>query len=123
MQRMKTALYLCLVAFALFGCAGPNGMLLHATLAGRGDVRSDGDTVVVVGGLSGTAGLSLAGAPLLILPGFQVQDGHWYVRSPSHDYEAMHLLSEPLPMWVRPLFSDADLAALATLGIHLTFES
>jgi len=112
-----------LAAMSFMSCAGPGGVLMHATLSGQGDVRSDGDVVVVVGGLAGSAGLRVAGQPLLLLPAFAVDEGHWYVRSASHNYEAMHLLSEPLPAWVRPLFSDADLAALAVLGIHLSFES
>lgn len=113
---------LCLIlAAALASCQSP--VVFSVTGQGRGDVRFDGDAMVVVGDMHGRAAMSVKGQPLVILPSWNVAEGHWYARRQSDGYERSAPLSEPLPSWARELYSPMDLQALADLGIALTFES
>lgn len=119
---MRTALLACLVLLA--SCASQGQQLVaYASSSGTGDVRTDGDAVVIVGDLDASLGIRTAtGIPVFLVPPTPLERDQWYVRSSSRNYSHRANLSEPLPAWVRPLFLDEDLKRLEGLGIHLTFE-
>ena len=102
-------------------CQSP--AVFSVTGEGKGDVRFDGDSLVVVGEMSGRAAVSVKGQPLVILPSWNVQRGYWYARSASRGYERSAPLSEPLPAWARELYSPQDLESLRALGIELLFDA
>jgi hypothetical protein len=122
---MKTSrLFVAAFALLLATCAGAGQQLVaYASSSGTGDVRTDGDVVVVVGDLEASLGIRTGtGIPVFLVPPTPMERDQWYVRSSSHGFEGRGSLAEPMPAWVRPLFLDEDLKRLEGLGIHLVFE-
>lgn len=116
-------LVLLLSLLASCAGAGQQQLVAYASSSGTGDVRTDGDAIVVVGDLEASLGIRTAtGIPVFLVPPIPMERDQWYVRSRSRNYDHRAAISEPMPSWVRQLFLDEDLKRLEGLGIQLTFE-
>lgn len=123
-RKSTGAILFAFLGLALPACASQGERLVaYASSSGTGDVRTDGDAVVVVGDLEASLGIRTAtGIPVFLVPPVPLRRDQWYARSRSRDYERRASLSEPLPSWARALFLEEDLKRLAGLGIVLTFD-
>lgn len=120
---MKQLLLFVLAALAT-SCAGlaSSPFVFQTTVSGEGDVRSDGDTIVMVGRMAGVAGVRVKGTMLPPTSVFNLDRGEVWIRSASRGVDLRQSVRDPLPAWCRELYTQADLDLLAGLGILLTFE-
>jgi len=117
----------CLAIAALSLCqscaSGGSRMVAYASTSGAGDVRSDGDSTIVVGDIGADFGLRSAdGSPVFVVPVIAVGRDQWFAKSRSRDYERRAPLTEPMPYWASAYFTQGDLERLAARGMHLVFE-
>lgn len=118
-------LLLALAFLLLSACASQQGQLLaYASSAGTGDVRTDGDVLVVVGDLRASMGVrTQGGLPIFLVPPMPLEKREWFASSRKLGESRRGQVGEPLPYWAAALFLPLDLEALSALGFDLTFEA
>jgi hypothetical protein len=102
------------------GCQSP--FVGHATFAGAGDVRTDGERLIALGEVQGEAGIFAKGSNLPLTMPFVVASGEAFIVDESGERTVS--LDEPLPAWARGWYPSLHRSFVeALLGRKLVFEA
>lgn len=105
-----------LALFLATGCIGPGGsspVVAYTTASGEGDVRSDANWFVVLGGIEGSTGVFAKGSGFPLTFPIDVSEGQWvaYNRKTDETFKG-EIGVDPLPDEVLELYRPGELDML-----------